>query len=388
MIQQPAPPSEGAPAAGARDGEPTAGEASAAAERAARQAYGKLLARLTTRTGDIEAAEEALAEAFMKALTTWPKRGVPDAPEAWLTTVAMNAVRDGARHNAVRASAQHTLMILHEERDLSLTRGPDERLGLILAASHPAIQPAVHAPLILQTVFGVTAEEMAPAFLLSAATIGQRLVRAKSKIRLAGVPFQKDPADKVERLARALDAIYALHTLATAAPPSPAATARAADAYHLAHLVADLAPENAEAKGLVALIAYCEARRPARRTADGGYVPLSRQDVNLWSDALIGEAEGQLATAAKHQTPGRYQIEAAIQSVHCDRKRTGRTQWSAVAALHDALSSLSPSTGAAVARAAAHGEAFGAEKGLAILDEIPSSRVTFYQPYWAVRASL
>jgi RNA polymerase sigma-70 factor (ECF subfamily) len=357
-----------------------------AAERAAREAYGKLVARLAKHTRDIAAAEDALGHAFSQALATWPATGVPAAPEAWLTAVARNAARDAARRAATRSAGEATLLLLAEERD-EAAAVPDDRLGLILAASHPAIAPAVHAPLILQAVFGVTAEEMAGAFLVSPAALGQRLVRAKTKIKAAGIPFETAPADTPARLARALDAIYALYTVAAAAPPSASAADRAADALHLARLVARLA-DTAEAHGLAALLAFSEARAPARRDADGRFVPLSQQETALWDGALIAEAEAALVRASRARTPGPYQLEAAIQSVHADRRRTGRTHWPAIALFYDALAALSPSVGAAVARAAAHAEADGPAAGLALLDAIPADRVADYQPYWAVRAHL
>ena len=359
--------------------------ASAVAERMARDAYGRLLARIVRRTRDMAAAEDALGHAFAQALASWPGTGVPASPEAWLTTVAVNAVRDSARRGALSEAAVTTLCLLEEER----TAGEaDDRLGLIFAASHPAIAPEVHAPLILQSVFGVTAAEMAPAFLVPAATLGQRLVRAKAKIRTAAIPFDPDPEDRPLRVRRALDAVYALYTVATAAPASADAAARGADALHLARLLSALAPDEPEALGLAALIAFSEARQPARRDAAGRYVPLSQQDTSLWDAALVAEGDERLRHAARLEAPGPYQFEAAIQSVHCDRRRTGRTHWAAVATFYDALVAMAPSVGAEVARAAAHAEAHGAAAGLAVLARLPHDLCSAYQPYWAVRAHL
>jgi len=362
------------------------GEIARAAEHAAREVYGRLLARLSRRTRDIAAAEDALSEAFARALATWPESGVPRSPEAWLTTVACNAVRDDARRAATGAAAATTLRLIAEER--CEASPADERLGLILAASHPAIAADVHAPLILQTVFGVTAAEMVPVFLASPAGIAQRLVRAKRKIKAAGIPFTVDPADRPERLARALHAIYALYTVAARTPAAKGADERARDAWHLARLVAILSPEEPEALGLAALVGFCEARRLARRSPDGAYVPLSRQDTALWDGGLIADSEVLLSRAAWHRSPGRFQIEAAIQSAHCDLRRSGSTASAAIAALYDALVAYAPSVGADVARAAAHGEAHGPAAGLSLLERIPARSVATPQPFWAVRAHL
>ncbi|MEM9222227.1 MAG: DUF6596 domain-containing protein [Pseudomonadota bacterium] len=373
---------------GDASGWPSAEEAkaAAAAERTARDAYGKLVARLARRTGDIEAAEDALCHAFAKALQAWPRTGVPDAPQAWLTTTALNAMRDVARRTATQNAGLATLRILAEER--SLEQAVDDRLGLILAASHPAIAPDVHAPLILQTIFGLTAQEIAPAFLVKPAALSQRLVRAKAKIKAAGIPFDPDPPDRRARLVRALDAVYALYTIAAAAPPTLATAGRRTDALHIAGLIASLAPDEPEARGLCALIAFCEARWPAKRGPDGAFVPLSRQDPARWLEPLLARGERDLAEASKFRIPGRYQLEAAIQSIHANRRRTGATDWSTIAMLYDVLVTLSPTVGASVARAAAHAEAFGAQSGLALLDEVPTDAATGYQPYWAVRAHL
>lgn len=360
-------------------------DARAAAAHAARTAYGKLIATLAKRTGDIAAAEDALGHAFAKALNTWPETGVPEAPEAWLTTVARRAILDDRKRAATAAAGEPTLALLAEER--AEFCGGDPRLGLILAASHPAIAPAVHAPLILQTVFGVTAEQMAPAFLVSPAAIGQRLARAKAKIKAARVPFTAEPPDLTDRMKRALDAIYALHTIALATADG-VAKERADDALDLALLMTTLAPREPEALGLAALLSFSAARARERRNGEGAYVPLSKQDARGWDATRIEAGEALLSRAAELGEPGPYQIEAAIQSVHCHRSRTGRTDWRAIATFYDVLVTMVSSVGAGVARAAAHGQAFGSEAGLAILTALPEVQAHRYQPYWAVRAHL
>lgn len=353
------------------------------AELAARDAYGLLIARLTRRTRDIASAQDALSAAFVRALEHWPRTGIPQEPVAWLTTVALRLSRDDERRGDTARRAQATLQLLAQEQS-----GPaDERLGLMLAVCHPAIDAALHGPLVLQTVFAVTAEEMAPAFLVPATTLGQRLSRAKSKIRTSGIPFEPDPPNCNARLGGVLSAVYALATIAAVAPPSARASDRARDALHLARMVARLAPDQPEALGLAALLAFMQARSSARRV-DGRYVPLSAQDPASWDRALIAEGEACLAQAARFGVPGPYQLEAAIHAVHCDRARTGVIAWDAVAAFYDALARLVPSTGLLVARAAAVGEARGPGRGLALLERIPAAAAARYQPYWAVRAHL
>ncbi|MEM8552161.1 MAG: DUF6596 domain-containing protein, partial [Pseudomonadota bacterium] len=259
---------------------------------------------------------------------------------------------------------------------------------LILAAAHPSIAREVHAPLILQTVFGVSVKEMAPAFLTAPETLSQRLVRAKRKIRLAGIAFDTEPVDRSERMSAALGAVYGLYTLAAAAPPSAAASARAGDALDLAVLLMKLVPENAEAAGLAALIAFSLARASARRTSDGAVVPLSQQDPALWDERLIAAGERYLLAASTLGQIGAYQLEAAIQSAHCDRRRSGVTNWAGIVSLYDALLSISPTIGVAVARAVALGEGHGAERGLTALSAVPDELTQDYQPYWVARAHL
>jgi RNA polymerase sigma-70 factor (ECF subfamily) len=362
------------------------------AERVARAAYGRLLAHLAARSRDLAAAEDALAEAFRAALETWPERGIPGRPEAWLFTAARRHLVHLGRRSAVRAAAEPTLMLLAEERqEREPAVFPDERLKLLFVCAHPAIDPAARAPLMLQTVLGLDASRIASAFLTAPAAIGQRLVRAKRKIRDAGIAFAiPDPAELADRLQVVLDAIYAAY--GSGWEDVAGADARrkglAEEAIWLARLVVSLLPGEPEARGLLALMLYCESRSTARRSPAGAFVPLSEQDPALWSRAMIVEAERELAVAGTGGRPGRYQLEAAIQSVHVQRGVTGRTNWEAVALLYDGLVALAPTVGALVGRAAAHGEASGAAAGLTALDGIEPDAVRAYQPYWAARAHL
>ena len=364
-----------------------------AVESVARQSYGRLVALLSARTRDVASAEDALADALMAALTTWPRDGIPKNPQGWLMTAARNRLLDQARHRQVRDHSVPTLELmmsdLHETADPDAL--PDERLKLLLVCAHPAIDADMHTPLMLQTVLGLDAVAIARAFLISPKTMSQRLVRAKNKIRQARIAFEIPAADQIpQRLEAVLDAIYAAYgsSWEDAAGTDRKAVGLAEEAIWLARVLRDQVPGDPEVHGLLALMLHCEARRPARRSAGGKFVPLSDQDPHEWLAPLIDEAERELVAAARHASPGRFQLEAAIQSVHAERAHSGRTDWRAIARFYDQLVQVAPSLGAAVGRAAAHAEASGPQAGLSLLDAIASDSVTSYQPYWAVRAHL
>jgi predicted RNA polymerase sigma factor len=241
---------------------------------------------------------------------------------------------------------------------------------------------------MLQTVLGLDAVAIGRALLVAPKTIGQRLVRAKTKIRQARIAFEIPTADQIsERLEAVLNAIYAAfgNSWEDASGADQRITELGQEAIWLARVLREQIPDDPEVRGLLALMLYCEARRPARR-AGGRFVALSEQDPKDWTMPLIEEAEGELTAAFQMRRPGRYQIEAAIQSVHAERAHTGRTDSAAIAAFYDQLMQLAPSIGGAVGRAAAHAEVRGPEAGLTLLDQIDSQAVISYQPYWAVRA--
>ncbi|HYE00462.1 MAG TPA: DUF6596 domain-containing protein, partial [Alphaproteobacteria bacterium] len=367
--------------------------AEAAAEAAARASYGRLLAWLAARSRDVAAAEDALAEAFRAALSAWPERGVPERPEAWLLTAARRSLGQAARHRAVRAEAAATLNLLADEAQAAADDPaslPDERLKLLFVCAHPAIDPAARAPLMLQTVLGLDAARIASAFLVAPAAMGQRLVRAKARIRDAGIGFAvPERREWPDRLDSVLEAVYAAYGSGweDVAGADPRRRGLAEEALWLARLVAALLPTEPEAGGLLALILHCEARRRARRGPDGAFVPLAAQDTALWSAPLIAEAEAVLARAAAGGRPGRFQLEAAIQSAHAARARTGHVDWPGVALLYEGLARLSPTIGALVGRAAAVAEWQGAARGLALLAELPEEAAG-YQPFWALTAHL
>jgi RNA polymerase sigma-70 factor (ECF subfamily) len=364
-------------------------------EHVARQSYGRLIAFLASRTRDVAAAEDALSEAFVSALAAWPRDGVPQKPEAWLLTTARRRLIDRARHERVRQDAAESISLLMQQ----LAHGtamddaafPDERLKLLFVCAHPAIDRGMHTPLMLQVVLGLDAAKIGSAFLVAPATMGQRLSRAKSRIREASIAFEvPDRHELPTRLEAVLDAIYAAYGSAwdAAAGSDPRRVGLAPEAVWLARTVIELMPDEPEARGLLALMLYCEARRPARRDASGEYVPMSEQDPQRWNAAAIAEAERELVAAAAGQRPGRFQLEAALQSAHIEGVRRGRTDWAAIAVLYEGLVHVTPTVGAFVGRAAAIAEAESAESGLAALDAIDAAAAKSYQPYWAVRAHL
>jgi RNA polymerase sigma-70 factor, ECF subfamily len=366
----------------------------AAAEAAARRSYGKLIAYLAARTRDVAGAEDALAEAFAVALERWPAAGVPERPEAWLLAVARRRGVDALRRRQTGVAARQHLNLIAEEIEASAAEHdlPDERLRLMFACAHPAIDPAVRAPLILQAILGFDAATIASAFLVSPATMGQRLVRAKHRIREAGIPFRvPDRADIGERLGAVLEAIYAAFAEGWSDPAGTETRRRnlSSEGIWLGRLTASLMPDEPEALGLLALMLFAEARRAARRDAAGNYVPLAEQDMATWDTCLIDQAEALLKRAAGLGSIGRYQLEAAVQSAHTTRRLTGLTDWSAISRLYDALSAIAPSPVVSINRAVAVAEAQGAAAGLAELDLIASDRrLVDYQPYWAARAGL
>ena len=359
-------------------------------EAVARESYGRLVAYLATRTRDVAAAEDALADAFVAALSAWPRDGLPDKPEAWLLTAARNRLIDRARSNRrIQTDSTSALEHLAASADDSDELFPDERLKLMFVCTHPAIALDVHTPLMLQTVLGLTCEQIARAFVASPATLAQRLVRAKTKIRDAGIPFEVPAESQLpQRLDAVLQAIYAAygHGWEDAAGVDPRARGLADEAIWLARVLTQRLPDEPEARGLLAVILYCESRRHARRSNDGGYIPLSEQDPALWSQPMIQEAERELTIASQHQRPGRFQLEAAIQSVHAERARTGRTDWHAIAAFYRHLIQIAPALGARLGHAAAIAEVHGPSSALDLLDNIPSPAIATHQPYWALRA--
>ncbi|MGN6520704.1 MAG: RNA polymerase sigma factor [Dokdonella sp.] len=365
--------------------------ARATAEAVAARSYGRLVAFLAVRTRDVAAAEDALSEAFAAALAEWPRSGCPENPEAWLLTVARRRLVDGVRRRqvgeAVLGELQHLAEHVVDLRDEAPI--PDQRLALLFACAHPAIDAPVRAPLMLQTVLGLDAKRIAAAFLTSSAAMGKRLGRAKEKIREAGIPLcVPERAELPARLDAVLAAIYAAFTDGWCGSDA-SRHELAEEAIFLARVVVELLPGDAEAHGLLACMLYAHARRSARRCAGGEYVPLHAQDVARWDVAMLGEAEALLRRASTLRRIGRFQLEAALQSAHVERRRHGRDNAAAILQLHDALAALAPSPVAAINRALALADVRGPGAGLAALpDPAADARVAGYQPYWAARADL
>jgi predicted RNA polymerase sigma factor len=286
-------------------------DARQAAEFAARNSYGRLVAYLVARSQDVTAAEDALGDAFLAALKTWTVNGVPENPEAWLLVTARRRLIDATRQTKVKSTVidllDSTGFASQVEPSLEDISFPDDRLKLLFICAHPAIDPAIHTHLMLQTVLGLNAIQIASAFLVAPTTMSQRLVRAKAKIRDAGISFELPEARELpSRLAAVLEAIYAAYTSGweNITGSDPRQKGLTAEAIWLARLCVQLMPEEPEVRGLLALMLYCEARRDARRTKDGAYVPLSQQDTTLWSQPMIEEAERELAQTAVFKVLG------------------------------------------------------------------------------------
>lgn len=363
-------------------------------EQTARNAYGRLFSYLAVNWKDLQAVEDALGDAFLAALETWRKNGVPDKPEAWLITAARRRLIDRARRARISDDALPMLLALSEDTQYlasSSAEFPDERLKMMFLCTHPAIDPVMRTPLMLQTVLGIDAARIASAFVIKPSTMSQRLTRIKAKIRNERLIFEIPDVEEVpERLDSVLEAIYAAYGSGweEAAVADSPRKGLAEEAIYLGKLLVRFAPQEPEVYGLLALMLHCEARREARHDKEGSYVPLSEQDCTRWDQRLIKEAERYLYDASQAGRIGRFQLMAAIQSVHAGRPNTGRVEWQAIAQLYEGLVRMHPTLGALVGRAAAVAEAYGAESGITLMEAIPSAEVVAYQPYWALAGHL
>jgi RNA polymerase sigma-70 factor, ECF subfamily len=379
-----------------------ASEAQHATDAVARQAYGKLVAWLSYQWRDISAAEDALSTAFIKALEVWPLQGVPDKPEGWLLSVARNELLQVARRKRLHNSPQIQALLDEEAEYEPAATIPDSRLKLMFVCAHPAIDPSIRPALMLQTVLGLDAQVIAQAMLMSPAAMAQRLVRAKNKIKQANLRFEEPGVDELpERLQAVLEAIYAAYGFGWDALDGGEVQVQGlrTEALYLAKVVCALLPYAPEAKGLLALMMFCEARIPARfvsqenaETADHlAFIPLSEQNTQLWQSDTIAAAETLLFEAAQANQAGAFQLEAAIQSAHCQRMHSGQTPWRAIALLYEALISNAPSVGASLAHALAWGQCGELEKANTLfltVESTESAKLSDYQPYWVTKAHL
>ena len=361
-----------------------------AAENAARTSYGRLLAYLARAWRDVAAAEDALAEAFARALDIWPTKGVPANPDAWLMVAARNRLRDGARARKTREQMASSLLVLAPTQTEDMPMLADRRLELMFVCGHPAIDAAARTPLMLQTVLGLTAERIASSFLVSSGTMGRRLSRAKARIKDTGIAFEVPGEDEVgERMGHVLEAIYAAYGQGwdSTGSDDPTRKGLTEEAIWLARVLVELRPEDAEALGLLALMLFCESRSAARRV-DGRYVPLAEQDTALWDLPMAREAEEKLRTAGGLKQPGRFQLEAAIQSVLVQSRLTGADMRLPAWTLYGLLAQKAPTIGNLVGLAAATAEVHGPEEGLHELAQLPEAVTMDYQPFWALKAQL
>lgn len=366
-------------------------DASGAREQVAdvvRASYGRLIAVLAAGSRDIELAEDVLADALEAALRRWPVSGIPHNPEAWILVTARNRMRDHFRSAAYRSNVKLEEGLREDPAEASheWSTIPDERLALLFACAHPAVDASIHTPLMLQVVLGVEAKRIADVFAIPASAMAQRLVRAKRRIRDAGIPFTiPEPELMPSRLPPVLEAIYGGYAIdwmrpATAKPGENLAE----EARYLALALVRLLDDEPEVLGLAALLSLSMARS----APEAEYVPLEDQDASRWDHAMIAEGEMLLKRAHSLGRAGRFQIEAAIQSVHCARATTGVTDWRALQTLYDALIAAAPSLGACVAHAVAVARVEGAAAGLRCLDAITEPGLQRFQPAWAARAHL
>jgi RNA polymerase sigma-70 factor (ECF subfamily) len=361
-------------------------------ERVFREEYGRAVAVLTRVFGDIDTAEDAVQDAFTEAARRWPSAGLPPSPAGWIITTARNRAIDRLRREAARDSkhAQAALLRVQDEPEEAEGKGPvrDDRLRLMFTCCHQALGTAARVALTLRLLGGLTTAEIAHAFLVPEPTMAQRLVRAKAKIRDAGIPYRiPAEADLPARVSAVLAVVYLIFNEGYTAS-SGASLARpdlSAEAIRLGRLLAELMPDEPEVLGLLALMLLTESRRVARTSADGTLVLLADQDRGRWDRALIAEGQALVGRCLRRGRPGPYQVQAAIAAVHSDAPSAGATDWGRILALYDQLLALAPGPVVALNRAVALAETDGPAAALALVDEL---HLDGYYLYHAIRADL
>jgi len=344
-----------------------------------RAEYGRAVAVLVRHFGDIDVAEEAVQDAFVAAMRTWPSRGVPPSPAGWIITTARNRAIDRVRRESVRAAREIQAL----PPPSVPAAGGDDRLRLIFTCCHPALAPAVQVALTLRLLGGLSTAEIARAFLTPEATMAQRLVRAKGKIRDAGIPYRvPDAAARPARLGAVLTVVYLIFTEGYGSVRADLT----AEAIRLGRLLVALMPDEPEARGLLALMLLTEARRPARTTAGGDLIRLSDQDRGRWDAALITEGQDLLRECLRRPRPGPYQVQAAISAVHSDAATAAATDWPQILTLYDHLFALTPTPIVALHRAVVVAEVHGPAAALSIVDSLAS--LDGHHTRHAVRADL
>ncbi|MEV5174015.1 RNA polymerase sigma factor [Streptomyces flaveolus] len=347
-----------------------------------RAEYGRAVAVLVRFLGDIDLAEEAVQDAFATAVTRWPETGVPPSPAGWIITTARNRAVDRLRRESSR-DARHAEAVRLHAPDAPPEEGPvrDDRLRLIFTCCHPALAPQSRVALTLRLLGGLSTAQIARAFLVPETTLAQRLVRAKAKIRDAGIPYRVPrDADLPDRLSAVLAVVYLIFNEGYTGDPS-----LCAEALRLGRLLAELMPDEPEVTGLLALMLLVEARRPARGDADGVLVPLPEQDRARWDRALIAEGQELVRRCLRRNQPGPYQIQAAVNAVHSDASGAAATDWHQILALYDQLMAVAPSPVVALNRAVAVAETEGPAAALELVDVLGLGR---YHVLHAVRADL